>query len=262
MGLICFFVLSGYLLYRPFARAARTGERPVDVRGYGLRRVARIVPAYYVVHRRRPDPVRDRRLPRDHARRWRSCRLFAVFGQNYSMDTVMHVDPVTWTLCIEAAFYVFLPLDRPAVWRLGPRRAGWQVALLVALVAVTVVWNTLAFEHRWNATLTKSLPSWLGEFALGMLVAHWVVRRERGAVPARARMRAGNDRAIAVAGAAVVLGVRLLELDALAAGRRLAQRRDLPRVRARLRADHRRASPRAAGRSSARSVRDRWRGWG
>ena len=33
-------------------------------------------------------------------------RLFAVFGQNYSMDTVMHIDPVTWTLCIEAAFYV------------------------------------------------------------------------------------------------------------------------------------------------------------
>ena len=239
VGLICFFVLSGYLLYRPYARAARTGERPVDVRGYGLRRVARIVPAYYAViagalilyaivgyHAITPDAG--------------ALGLFAVFGQNYSMDTVMHIDPVTWTLCIEAAFYVFLPLVGLAVWRLGPQRAGWHAALLVALVAVTVVWNTLAFEHRWNATLTKSLPAWLGEFALGMLVAHWVVRRERGpGLEPRARMRASVTALIAAAGAVVVLRVRLLELDALVAGRGLAQRRDLPCVRARLRADRR-----------------------
>src|SRR5204862_4735013 len=46
LGLICFFVLSGYLLYRAFARAALTGER-ADLGGYARRRVARIVPAYY-----------------------------------------------------------------------------------------------------------------------------------------------------------------------------------------------------------------------
>ncbi len=205
VGLICFFVLSGYLLYRPYARAARTGERPVDVQGYGLRRVARIVPAYYAViagalilyaivgyHAITPSAG--------------ELGLFAVFGQNYSMDTVMHIDPVTWTLCIEAAFYVFLPFVGLAVWRLGPERTGWHAALLVALVAVTVVWNTLAFEHRWNATLTKSLPAWLGEFALGMLVAHWVVRREHGLGPqSRARMRAPATALIAAAGGVVVL---------------------------------------------------------
>src|SRR4029077_14514389 len=84
------------------------------------------------------------------------------------------------------------------------RRAGWHVAVLVALIAVTVVWNTLAFEHQWNATLTKSLPAWLGEFALGMLVAHWIVRREHRD-PTSARMRAGTTALIAAAGAAVVL---------------------------------------------------------
>src|SRR2546423_4278397 len=46
LGLICFFVLSGYLLYRPFARASLTGQR-ADLASYARRRIARIVPAYY-----------------------------------------------------------------------------------------------------------------------------------------------------------------------------------------------------------------------
>ena len=48
LGLVFFFVLSGYLLYRAFARAALTGDGRVDVRRYARRRVARIVPAYWV----------------------------------------------------------------------------------------------------------------------------------------------------------------------------------------------------------------------
>src|SRR5689334_8731958 len=48
LGLILFFVLSGYLLYRGFARAALRRDRPVDLRLYALRRAARILPAYYL----------------------------------------------------------------------------------------------------------------------------------------------------------------------------------------------------------------------
>src|SRR5947207_4435983 len=43
LGLICFFVLSGFLLYRVFARAALTGDR-LDLGAYARRRVARILP--------------------------------------------------------------------------------------------------------------------------------------------------------------------------------------------------------------------------
>src|ERR671934_1173962 len=48
LGLILFFVLSGYLLYRGFARAALRRDGFVDVRLYLRRRVARVVPAYYL----------------------------------------------------------------------------------------------------------------------------------------------------------------------------------------------------------------------
>ncbi len=46
--------------------------------------------------------------------------LFAVFGQNYSLDTIMRLNPVTWTLCVEAAFYILLPLLGALAWRVRP----------------------------------------------------------------------------------------------------------------------------------------------
>ena len=49
VGVPLFFVLSGYLLYRPHARA-RVGGRPaLPARAYLLRRAARILPAYLLV---------------------------------------------------------------------------------------------------------------------------------------------------------------------------------------------------------------------
>lgn len=46
-GVLVFFALSGYLLYRPFV-VARTTGRDVDLAAYAVRRLARIMPAYLV----------------------------------------------------------------------------------------------------------------------------------------------------------------------------------------------------------------------
>src|SRR5919198_5058074 len=48
LGLILFFVLSGYLLYCAFARAALRRDGRVDLGLYIRRRAARILPAYYL----------------------------------------------------------------------------------------------------------------------------------------------------------------------------------------------------------------------
>lgn len=184
-GLILFFVLSGYLLYRAFVRGR------VDVRDYALRRVARIVPAYYacvlgclalyaVAGPRSAVPPAEQ-LP-----------LFAAFGQNYSRATVMQLDPVTWTLGVEAAFYVVLPLL--ALFALRLPRVRWHFAVLAGLVGVTVGWN-VATDGSFLAT--KALPAWIGCFALGMAVALW---RER-----RGRLGRGARTGALVAGAALVL---------------------------------------------------------
>ena len=43
-----FFVISGFLLYRPFVKARLLDRPPVSTRAYGWRRFLRIVPAFWV----------------------------------------------------------------------------------------------------------------------------------------------------------------------------------------------------------------------
>ncbi|MGK2877662.1 MAG: acyltransferase family protein [Solirubrobacterales bacterium] len=201
LGLICFFVLSGFLLYQAFARASLAGGSRVDFKRYAVRRAARIVPAYYVclagclllywlVGPRKMIP------PTEH------LPLFAVFAQNYSPDTLMEINPVTWTLSIEAALYLVLPLIGLAAYRLGPRRIAPQVALLVSLIGVTLAWNALVFTGDWRPIGPKVLPAYIGHFALGMLGALWFERRRR---IRSAPLGAGSTAVVALAGAGFVL---------------------------------------------------------
>src|SRR3954454_18676524 len=202
LGLIFFFVLSGYLLYRGFARAALTGDRAVDVRRYARRRVARIVPAYWLAMVGAVALLWGARgTPRVRLPAASGLPLFAIFGQNYSLDTVMTLNPVTWTLCLEAAFYVLLPLIGWLAWRLGPRARGRQALLVGALIPLGLVWNALAHSHGWSILATKALPAYLPYFAFGMLLALWSEgRRERSAPQLGARA----STALVVGGFAIV----------------------------------------------------------
>ena len=48
-GVPLFFLMSGFLLYRPWARASLEGRPRPDLRRYAIRRAARILPLYWVV---------------------------------------------------------------------------------------------------------------------------------------------------------------------------------------------------------------------
>lgn len=184
LGLICFFVLSGFLLYRALLRRQ-------DLRSYATRRIARILPAYYAslagclalyaaIGFEDIVPPADR-LP-----------FFLAFAQNYSSETLMQVNPVTWTLCVEAAFYVVLPLVALV------RTRAARIALLVSLVGATLGWNVLADAGGFADVGEKTLPAYAGHFALGMLAALWVESR-------RTRLSARRTALVAVGGALLVV---------------------------------------------------------
>jgi peptidoglycan/LPS O-acetylase OafA/YrhL len=183
LGLIFFFVLSGYLLYRAFAGAALGGGKRVDVRRYARRRLARIVPAYYLATVGAIALLwGDSGTPGVRLPAAGDLPLFAVFGQNYSLDTIMRLNPVTWTLCVEAAFYVLLPLMGWLAWRLGPRARVRQALLVGALIPLGIGWNQIVHDNGWNIIASKALPAYLPYFAFGMLLALWAEwRREREA---------------------------------------------------------------------------------
>lgn len=202
VAFVMFFVLSGYLLYRAFARAALNQGEPVNVRSYLVRRAARIVPAYWVAILGTlallslAGDVPGRRLI-DAGK----LPLFFVFGQNYFPDTLLKLNAATWTLAVEVAFYLMLPVVGWLALRACRGRAGRQAALLAGLAVAGLAWNALDLASGWGPVASHSPPSFLPYFACGMLVALLVEARRRAAAPPLGR---GASAAL-VAGAAVVL---------------------------------------------------------
>jgi peptidoglycan/LPS O-acetylase OafA/YrhL len=177
LGLILFFVLSGYLLYRGFARAALQRHPTVDLALFARRRAARILPAYYLAMLGTFALLWDARgTPGVRLPDGGDLALFAFFAQNYSKHTILTFNPVTWTLCLEVLFYALLPVLGAIAYRFGRGSARRQGALLAALIVFGVVWNAAAFLLGGNMVATKALPAYLPYFAFGMLLALWVER--------------------------------------------------------------------------------------
>jgi peptidoglycan/LPS O-acetylase OafA/YrhL len=200
LGLVFFFVLSGYLLYRAFAAAALRGESPVDVARYARRRVARIVPAYWLallgavvlLWGQRGEP--GVRLP-DEA----GLPLFLVFGQNYSTETFMTLNPVTWTLCVEAAFYLLLPLAGWLAFRWARGSVGRQAWLLLGLASAGLAYSAIDYYAGWEPIFGKGLPAYLPHFAAGMAVALWAEGRRPTLTARRTAALVAGGFAIAIA---------------------------------------------------------------
>ena len=184
---LAFFVLSGYLLARDLRRWLAEGVRP-SLGHFAAKRAARILPAYWVAMAgtllllwggSRADGIR---LPEEQG----YLLAFVVLAQNYFGETVMAVNPPTWTLVVEVAFYALLPLLAALLIVLRVR----SVALAgVVLIAATLVVNQIAEAGDWALTARKSVLPFLGCFGFGLLAAAW--RPRLGALAATALGLAG-----------------------------------------------------------------------
>jgi peptidoglycan/LPS O-acetylase OafA/YrhL len=165
---LLFFVLSGFLLAKPWVAAAR-GERPPPALGtYAVRRAARIVPAYWLalagtvalLH----GTGHGREVPLDQVPK------FVVFLANVFPETRNQLDPPMWSLHVEVSFYVALPLIGLALIRAGRGRRG-PLAVCAALLAAGVAWTAAGVVHAWAPEVTWTLPSYLATFACGIAAA-------------------------------------------------------------------------------------------
>ena len=97
VGVTIFFVISGFVLYRPFLLAR------VDVPRYAWRRALRIVPAYWIA-------LTVAALVLGRPEVWSHPLAFYGFGQIYSRPTLPGGLIQAWTLDIEAVSYTHLTL--------------------------------------------------------------------------------------------------------------------------------------------------------
>lgn len=176
VGVAIFFVISGFLLYRPFAAAAREHRPPVSPADYGRRRALRILPAYWVALTLLALwPGLPGVLTSDW---WHYYGLL----QAYKTTWVLGGIPPVWTLCIEVSFYLLLPFYARALRR-ARGSVGTELLVLAGLAGGTLALRT-ALHHQGDASILQStLPGMFDWFAAGMALA---VLSAAGRIPRRA----------------------------------------------------------------------------
>jgi peptidoglycan/LPS O-acetylase OafA/YrhL len=188
LGVTLFFVLSGFLLYRPFAAALMRDRARPSIRRYLTNRALRILPAYWfillavafvlqtaLVHTE-PWNLEPQRLD-DPVLLARNALLVQNYGDPSQGSFFTGIGPA-WSLAVEAVFYVTLPLLVLLGFALRRERAriGARLAALapVALMLFLGLASKLAIYLLGEPLSTAIYWSFLGnadKFAFGMAVA-------------------------------------------------------------------------------------------
>jgi peptidoglycan/LPS O-acetylase OafA/YrhL len=202
-GVILFFALSGFLLYRPFA-AIVLGERSgLRIGGYLRNRALRILPCYWVILVFAAI-VLDTTQVREHGRlvpgglHSFDLARTAAFAENYTPRSVgLGIGPA-WSLAVEVVFYLVLPFLALAAYALG-RRAGTKrgnrlaglfpaAALLLFGLSGKLVAGVLVpgapsqWGQTWHSVVELSFWGMADLFAFGMALAVLYVEVDSGRI--------------------------------------------------------------------------------
>ena len=179
IGVPIFFVLSGFLLFSPWVRAAADGRKPPSVRRYARHRVRRIMPAYVITVLAAYLLYHFRTAGPNPGHTWlglfRNLTLTQIYTDDYLFSYLHQGLTQMWSLAVEAAFYVALPLLAYLLLVVLCRRR-WQpgrlVLGLVVLALISPAW--LVLVHTTDV-LPDGAPLWLPTYLLwflgGMLLA-------------------------------------------------------------------------------------------
>jgi peptidoglycan/LPS O-acetylase OafA/YrhL len=198
LGVDLFFLITGFLLVLPWFRHAREGRAPPSIGAFYVRRIRRIVPAYYV----QLALLFLLLAPAYYGfGEWRYDTRFVAVNLLAHLSFLHYSTPYTaaslsvngplWSLGVEAQYYLVLPF-------LALLFVRARIATALALIAIAAAWRFLASadmawlvdaEMRigptWSVTeagvrnlLATQLPGWLAHFAVGVLAGHfWLASR-------------------------------------------------------------------------------------
>jgi len=202
VGVAVFFVLSGFLLFRPFPHAAVRGRAAPDARAYLWRRALRILPTYWLT------VVGALLFLPDNSdvgagSLLQHLALVQIYDDEGSAVGLDHM----WSLCTEVAFYAVLPLLAAGlVWlsRGRPSRPWPAMLALGGLMVAGPLYLYASWIWRWDFYPTNLwLPAFAGWFAGGMALALLTVA-DPDWRPVRAARTVGAHLGLCWAGAAAL----------------------------------------------------------
>jgi len=181
-AVIVFFVISGFLLYRPFAAARAAGRaRPSNAR-YARRRALRILPAYWTALTVLAIfPGLAGVFTGDWWRYYAYLQLYSAHGRDTGIQ-------VAWTLCVEVTFYIALPLWVLALRRVPMRGSDRrflvsELACLAGAFVIGIAVQVLAARGHLPYVLSVSLLGQGAWMTIGMALAVLSVAAQRRPVP-------------------------------------------------------------------------------
>jgi peptidoglycan/LPS O-acetylase OafA/YrhL len=194
-GVTLFFCLSGFLLYRQFAAPIARGALRLPIAAYFQNRVLRIAPAYWAiliatalvlgtVSLREPSG----QLGVGRLTNPLTLTQTLLLVQQYHPGTIMDGISPAWSLAVEVAFYVVLPLLALVVVRLARRATHRRMRVLMLLgpplfllllglsgkaaAAFVVPGRPLdGYNANWHSVIERSLWTQADLFSFGMAIA-------------------------------------------------------------------------------------------
>ncbi len=202
-GVTLFFVLSGFLLFLPYARVLLFDEEKwPSMWQFYVRRILRILPVYYLSLILMVLIFRPQYLKIDHLRQW---FLFLTMFMDSSATTYKQINGPFWTLAVEWQFYLLLPWIALAIgWLLKHSFLKKRLLTLTLCLGTMALWGigtrflgVYVTEHpQANVLLPHSLikiilpfiygppiaglhGKFLEDFAIGMFVSSLFVMAQR-----------------------------------------------------------------------------------
>lgn len=167
-GVELFFVISGFILALPFAKAAFSQSPKPSIKKYFLRRLTRLEPPYIIAL----VLMLIYQLTLGEMSRWMAAKSFfasLVYVHNISFDWPSLLLPVAWSLELEVHFYLLAPLLFTAFYLSKPSRRFLFLVLILGLP-----WVEIHFQ-----TWTYYLIHYIQYFLVGLLLADFYLLRPK-----------------------------------------------------------------------------------